>query len=176
MTHSKMRELADKFSRTSNSLDVDWEYFEAVLRVNLPGDYKEYAETFPPGAFKREMVGIWHPLTPFEDFAQDRVDECRILSERRSSMTPIPELKVFPDPGGILPWGYINMDWIFGWLTEGDPDQWTSVLMRPDFADVHYIHSGMVSTLIKLIENDTGISSLSYLPKSEDFIPRHPFP
>jgi hypothetical protein len=34
---------------------------------------------------------------------------------------------VFPEPGGLLPWGYTIDGFALCWLTNGTPDKWTVV-------------------------------------------------
>ena len=138
-----MKSQADRIRRLAELVGVtaperrsfDWAAVEAVLGVQLPSDYKLLAEWFPEG-FVREFVRILLPevwpdgRARFPDeFALGVVESmrrCRDGGEEYGGEYPYP---LFPEPGGLLPWGWIGTPGVAFWLTgPGDPDTWPVVV------------------------------------------------
>jgi hypothetical protein len=108
----------------------DWPAVERELGTRLPADYKMLAESFPAGWF-RDFVGILPPVgtdreMSLVDYARGELDALRELRESGEASFPY---RLFPEPNGILPWGFVATGGIACWLTgPGDPDEWTVVL------------------------------------------------
>jgi hypothetical protein len=98
----------------------------------LPGDYKLLAESFPSGWFRR-FVHLWGPerwpdgrMRFLGEFAAGDLESIRELRAAGEGMFPYP---IFPEPGGVLPWGHIRSPGQAFWLTgPGDPDKWPVVV------------------------------------------------
>jgi hypothetical protein len=108
----------------------DWSAVENELGVRLPADYKMLAESFPDGWF-RDFVSVLPPVgtdreMSLVEYARGELDALRELRESGEASFPYP---LFPEPNGVLPWGFIATPGIACWLTgPGDPDEWTVVL------------------------------------------------
>ena len=106
----------------------DWAAIEDHLGLRLPADYKLLAESFPEGWF-RLFVSVRLPEQQesgkprlLSDYAVTELDYLREV--RASGESPFPH-PVFPEPGGVLPWGSIRSPGLAFWLTgPGDPDDW----------------------------------------------------
>ncbi len=106
-----------------------WEEIERILVLSLPGDYKQYVNTYgsgefggflvPLNAFARvEGMNLVRQVDPFLDIYRDG------LKSSLSEQCPFP---TYPDRGGLLPLARdLNGGDMF-WLTEGKPDNWTLV-------------------------------------------------
>lgn len=110
----------------------DWQAIEADLGLRLPADYKLIAESFPGGWF-RQFVEVWLPDQPtrlLSEFARGELESVREYKATGEGTFPFP---LFPDPGGVLPWGYLRSPGLAYWLTgPGDPDDWPLVLATED--------------------------------------------
>jgi hypothetical protein len=107
----------------------DWEAVEAGL-TPLPRDYKEFVDTYGLGRIDG-FVLIYSP------FAQS--PSANLLARGRQDLAALTELRnkygksevpyaLFPEQGGLLPFGTDdNGDGLY-WLTEGDPDEWAVVV------------------------------------------------
>ena len=61
------------------------------------------------------------------DFAAGEMEALREFRETAKCVFPFP---LFPEPGGVLPWGYLRSPGVAYWLTgPGDPDEWPVVIM-----------------------------------------------
>ncbi|MEU6974290.1 SMI1/KNR4 family protein [Kitasatospora aureofaciens] len=124
---------------------VPWELAPADLGVQLPSDYRAFIDLY--GGVN--LNGEWGVYTPREksffkgepgglagwrskadiDF-RDQVEGEEQWWEQQE---PTP---VFPDPGGLLPWGWNSNHQHCCWLTtDPDPEQWTVVVFYDDRLD-----------------------------------------
>ena len=110
----------------------DWAAIEADLGTRLPADYKLLAEAFPGGWF-RQFV---RPRKPARlaggaqrllgEFGAGQVETLRRWRAQGDDMVPYP---VYPESGGLLPWGGIRDGGYAFWLTgPGEPEGWPVVL------------------------------------------------
>ena len=112
--------------------------FEAVeqeLGLQLPVSFKELTNAYG--------TGVWFAtifvLNPFE---QSPIDGGRWWCRRgyaggpawcdalRASRDRFPSLHahpIFPEPGGIFPWAFLQDGGVLYWLTEGPPDGWRTL-------------------------------------------------
>jgi hypothetical protein len=102
----------------------------AALNVEFPSDYLAYARIYGTGTIIIEDAYEWEIYSPFRDtfykFVRcffDRQDVYRKATENEHV-----SLGLFPEPGGLLPFGYDD-DFYFTWKTDGDPDSWTIVVI-----------------------------------------------
>jgi hypothetical protein len=110
----------------------DWPAIESDLGLRLPEDYKLLAESFPAGWFRR-FVRVRRPerwpddrVRLLDEFASGLLESMRELRAAREGLFPYP---IFPEPGGVLPWGSIRSPGVAFWLTgPGDPDDWPVVV------------------------------------------------
>ena len=106
----------------------DWETVEREVGTRLPDDYKKLLSRFPSGTF-RDAIQIVNPIdarTDFERFVRDEVRGLlEILGDEGLEYLKGTGYRLFPEPGGLLPWGQDQQGGIFCWLTEpADPDRW----------------------------------------------------
>jgi len=110
----------------------DWPAIESDLGLRLPVDYKLLAESFPAGWFRR-FVAVRVPerwpdgrVRFLGDFASGQLEAMREFRAAGGGLFPYP---IFPEPGGVLPWGDIWSPGVAFWLTgPGDPDGWPVVV------------------------------------------------
>ncbi|MGO1056256.1 SMI1/KNR4 family protein [Crossiella sp. CA198] len=108
---------------------IDWVEVETELGRGLPDDYKDFCLNYPA----IEINGFITILHPRSDVDGGNLIESStaILEGIRATVQLVPEsvpFPVFPDDGGILPWGYdVDGAYLF-WKTRGDPDEWTIVV------------------------------------------------
>ena len=103
-----------------------WEVIEADLSTPLPQDYKDFARLYGYGRFM-EFFGICipntvNPNTRLEWQAQMVRDAFLTYEEE---FRPYP---MWPDPGGLLPFGGTDEGDEFFWLMCGPPDDWRVVV------------------------------------------------
>jgi hypothetical protein len=108
----------------------DWRQVESTLGTALPSDYKEYIDTYGTG----KLADFLLPLNPFSknphlNLIQQvprRLGALRELKQQGGDRAcPYP---LFPESGGLLPWGITDNGDVLYWRTEGRPDHWGTVV------------------------------------------------
>lgn len=116
----------------------DWAWVESRLGVGLPGDFKLLVETFPDGYFQ----GVVRPFRPnlsdgqagypLDSAHEYRLEDMRGWREDEPERFPLP---IFPEAGGLLPWGQSQRGDLFFWRTgDGDPGAWPVVFSDHEFS------------------------------------------
>jgi hypothetical protein len=148
----------------------DWPAVESELGVRLPADYKALAESFPRGWF-RDFVRVMLPVGTDRDvslieYARGELDALRELREAGEASFPYP---LFPEPNGVLPWGFIMSPGIACWLTgPGDPDAWPVVLATEE-GDYWDRFDGSASEfLVSVVTADYDASGFTEGPEIND--------
>jgi len=126
----QLAEIAGVAAEESRSFD--WAAIEGDLGVRLPTDYKLLAESFPERLFRGwvvvrlpERTGDDRPRL-LSDFAAAELEALREFRETGQCVFPFP---LFPELGGVLPWGYLQSPGVAYWLTgPGDPDEWPVIV------------------------------------------------
>ena len=118
----------------------DWPAAEAKLGIALPADYKGIVERYGAGAFSDFLI-VLNPFTP-NAYLNLQEGGAQILESARTVRASDPDLyrmPLFPESGGLLPWGVTEAGDTLYWRTTGLPDSWTVVLRRSSdpLSDVH---------------------------------------
>jgi hypothetical protein len=131
----------------------EWSRVEERLGSRLPSDYKEYIDTYGTG----QINGLLWPHNPF---AANRflnlfrlvADEVGALRRRKDlsgdEVCPYP---LYPEPGGLLPWGLTDNGDVLFWLTKGQPDGWLVVVNGTRSPEYDEYDESMTSFLTKLV-------------------------
>ena len=109
---------------------IDWVEVERELGLELPADYKEFATRFGAGHFRDGYLWVVVPTGegPRLNFFESLYQNMGILAEVRSSGIKVP-YPLYPDKGGLIPWGSTVDGDVFYWITEHhDPDHWAVVV------------------------------------------------
>jgi len=115
---------------------VAWEKIEANIGSPLPNDYKSFVVTYGSGRVA-DCIYIWNPFTSTgylnliqrmdTTLSSWRISKQEYMAEFDPDDPPYP---IFPELGGLLPFGQtVNGD-ILTWETQGNPDDWTIVIQR----------------------------------------------
>lgn len=133
-----------------------WPLIEETLGVVLPSDYKQYIAIFGTGCFGNFL---W----PFNPFSTNRhlnlieqinvtLNAQRALKEQWGNrQCPYP---LYPEAGGLLPWGSTdNGDDLF-WLTTGSPEDWIVVINEARAPVYEEYQESMTGLLAKLLSGE----------------------
>lgn len=107
----------------------DWALYELVTGIVLPADYKHYLRVYGTGLIGGIITPYnpcctrkkWKPQYTCRDWMRQALG---IQEEKRrfgESTFPYP---VYPEPGGVLPWGETDDGDQLFWITSGEPDTW----------------------------------------------------
>lgn len=119
----------------------------------LPDDYKQLAEIFPDGRF-RGFVRINRP----GDHGHSRdvflgsygywLGTMRSWRKGRSEPLPYP---IYPEPGGLLPWGEAGRGKAFWLTTAQDPGVWPVIVVDDDFTHWERFDETMCEFLLQVV-------------------------
>ncbi|QXV57835.1 SMI1/KNR4 family protein [Amycolatopsis sp. TNS106] len=132
---------------------TDWATVERELGTPLPGDYKELLTRFPSGGF-RGVISFSNPAESVEACANVKNENADLLEifgdEDLEYLRGVP-YRLFPEPGGIYPWGTNGAGGSFWWVPgSADPDEWAVAYNDRD--RWHEEHSGpMTKVLLELL-------------------------
>lgn len=154
--------------------DGDWARIESDLGLRLPADFKALTRHYGLGQF----ADFLSPLNPFSGEGALLRSARRLLAEEGPSRQECPQEHphpYYPEPGGLLVWaGTDNGDRIC-WLTEGEPDAWTTVAWNPRSLRYASHPMGAIAFLYNWLTGDLGTDWLAGPPASpwfDPFVPR----
>ncbi|MCX2953346.1 SMI1/KNR4 family protein [Lentzea sp. NEAU-D7] len=109
---------------------VDWPAVESRLGTALPADYRVLAENYPALSIDGFM-GVFHVVSEKDDESDLREFAERTLGYWRALRADLPDAvphPLYPESGGLLPWGVTDNNDFLCWLTNGEPDEWPVVV------------------------------------------------
>jgi hypothetical protein len=147
----------------------DWAAVEAKIKTPLPADYKAFVTTYGSGTID-EYFSVF---TPFAKTKRDLPTQIeRQLGAMRQVRDAGEKMKypLFPEPGGLLPWGLTDNGDVFYWLTTGAPDSWTVVTNVGRGPDYEEFKMSMTDFLAGILSRKAKSEAFP-----EDFQPGAPF-
>ena len=105
----------------------EWRKFQ-LESTKLPGDYIEFIRKFGTGCID-DFIWIFNPSSKNEDLNLQNqiVKQLDALRGLGFGGEPIP-FSLFPDRGGLLPFGVTDNGDVLFWKTKGDPSAWSIVI------------------------------------------------
>jgi SMI1-KNR4 cell-wall len=123
---------------------VNWRSVERRLGTGLPADYKEFIDLYGVGTID-DFLWVFHPDAELDHLnlvkeVERNLETLRILRGDPHDELPFPYSQlvkqgdwvseempypIFPEPGGVLPWGDTDNGDVCYWVTAGEPDAWT---------------------------------------------------
>lgn len=147
----------------------DWAVIEGSLDLRLPLDYKLLVERFSPGVFQglvrlnRPGDGD-HPMDEFFGANDMQLGEMRGFREAAQGVFPHP---IYPEPGGLVPWGRGPLGGPLCWLTEeADPNAWPVVVVDEHYMAWQVFPGGVCDFLTAVVEGRFGSGIYRYDPLS----------
>lgn len=106
----------------------DWSAVEGELGTTLPSDYKALLSRFPSGTY-RDTIWVANPIdarTDLADFVRDEIRQTLdTIGHEDMAYLDGTSYRLFPEEGGLLPWGADGQGGWFCWITSSaDPGQW----------------------------------------------------
>lgn len=159
-------ELARFVNWSGVGTNPNWAEIESRGSIKFPRDYKEYAARFPIGSFRTFMT-ICPPVgADIGNSTENVIDDLNFVRDDIGaySMRARFPFSLYPDPGGLFPWGLIEQDFVICWDTRGaNPDNWPVVMLDNMFT-AYWEHSGpMTKFVLDFCRGTTGIDELGYI-------------
>lgn len=138
-----------------------WALVEQDLGTALPSDYKMLLTRFPGGVFRR--IEIDSPVAnerAWANYKHALEELLQILGDEDLEYLDKVDYALYPEPGGLLPWGSDGQGGTFCWITDsGDPDGWR-ITYHDQSADEWREHPGPVTQLLYEILTSRGKDNL----------------
>jgi hypothetical protein len=146
---------------------VDWSAVSAAYGRPLPNDYHAFVRRFPSGVFQT-FISVSHPGGQDPNSIPDDIEEILDMLRYARAQRPDFAFSVHPDPGGLIPWGYIGVDFVLCWLPDTpDPNMWHTIITTPSLSESHRCNAGMVDCLTILITGSGDFPSLRYVSERD---------
>jgi hypothetical protein len=135
--------------------EFDWSQIEEGIGHRLPGDYKALVTSLPDGWF-RQFVRILRPEMPTEgrvvfpgSYAMGRLENMRQWRAGGHGTFPYP---IYPEPGGLLPWGVAIRGALFFWLTGAveEPERWPVITATAEWDYWHRFDGTVCEFLVEV--------------------------
>lgn len=135
--------LMDLVPPPPNAIETqgDWAQVEQHLGTALPDDYKLFISVYGSGTICDTFIYILNPfasdkywnLLKYYQGALARYQEA--IKEGTDRVNPYP---VYPESGGILPWGISANGHEMFWFTGGEPNSWGIVFKDSDLIECRF--------------------------------------
>ncbi|GAA4552469.1 SMI1/KNR4 family protein [Amycolatopsis samaneae] len=140
--------------------ELDWAAVERELGTPLPADYKDLLTRFPSGGF-RDSVEVENPAQSAAELATVKRNNDQLLeifADPDTGYLTRVSYRLFPEPGGLYPWGSDGAGGTFWWITDAaGPDTWR--IAYNDRDDWHE-HPGPMSKVIHELLVSTGTDNI----------------
>jgi hypothetical protein len=123
--------------------DGQWRAVEGQLGIAMPDDYKALLGLYAEGPPFAEWYGFYNFLTEEgraaaqkdlthlrwvrEQVHGEMFHVAELLGRPENSVYPPVPFPVYPEPGGLYPWGWAQDGWTFYWLCHAAPQAWDVV-------------------------------------------------
>jgi hypothetical protein len=138
---------------------AQWRQFEATTGLILPDDYKAFINTFGTGHIEAVIFPYnpfckRPPLKAYYDYAtwSKEVTAIKELKDKfGEDVFPFP---IYPDPGGLLPWGSTDTGDRLLWQTADQHENWSIVINESRSKNFELFACSMTNFLQGLITGD----------------------
>lgn len=112
--------------------DARWKEFEKTHKRKLPRDYRDLVRTYGDGLLAGFYL-LYSPLaeSPWLNLAAVQERETQDLLQLRGSSPDRCPFPIYPEPGGLYPWGGDENGNTYFWLTSGPTNTWPVVQYEP---------------------------------------------
>ncbi|RKQ88213.1 hypothetical protein C8N24_6254 [Solirubrobacter pauli] len=133
----------------------------------LPTDYRALLNTYGLGAFRKNFAEVHilspanpHPVFDIVTLTRETAELLEtIYEDLRNDWLPH---AFWPDQPGLLQWGAAEIESLW-WLTEGEPDEWPTVVMRDTEQIFDRFDMTATELLLGLIDGPSPTSLISPL-------------
>ena len=145
---------------------LGWPALESAVGTRFPTEFRELVESLPPGQFQVPL-SILHPgaYESPQAYAEEVGGYARLLRDD-ADLTGFP-YPIYPDPGGVVPWGVVGFDHTLCWLRDGDdPDRWPVVVCDRHLSSWDVYRLGTAEFLTAVLTLPSPIEPLAYIAEA----------
>lgn len=133
-----------------------WKKLDKLLGLKLPQDYRDFVTTYGTGLF----AGLYRVYNPFSAMEYMSLLTCierdckNARQMKKAGVFNSSSYPIYPETGGILPWGNDENGNFYYWLTKGSPTKW-SVVQNSVRGDGFRVHScTMTGFLVAILRRE----------------------
>lgn len=133
-----------------------WKQVEARLSTMLPGDYRAFITKYGSGCIDG-FLWVDNPFTQLSGLnlftrSSSQLDALRVLrGDIDPELVPYP---VFPERGGVLPWGGTDNGDVLYWITRNSPSEWIVAVGESRGPMWEEYDCSMTEFLVKLLSKE----------------------
>ncbi|WP_161602071.1 SMI1/KNR4 family protein [Tautonia marina] len=132
---------------------------ETRLALELPNDYKRLVCAYGSGSWKG-FLWVLNPFSPnpylnLLEQAQRHLDAERVIRAGWPADAPF---ALYPERGGLFPWGMTDNGDRLYWLTEGDPGYWPTVVYESRGPRYDFHRLGCCEFLLRWVAGELRVS------------------
>ena len=159
------------------SIGQNWLEVESALQTTLPQDYKDYIGLYGSGQIG-EILWVFNPFSSSPHLnLLDQVGQIlgiwqSIRAEFGKRECPYP---LYPEPNGLLSWGYADTGATVFWQTTGNPEDWIVVLNESRGPQFERFQQPMTSFLTAILSRNLKSRILpahAFTGRSNVFVPQ----
>ena len=134
--------------------DKDWINVESQFGFDLPEDYKNFIQAYGSGRICKFMW-IFNPVSKNENLnLEDQIKlQLDVLSELQEYGEVLP-FKLYPEAGGLLPFGVTDNGDVLFWQTIGQPRDWQVIVNEARSPEWAIYHMSMSEFLFKILQKE----------------------
>jgi hypothetical protein len=143
---------------TERGSESQFAVVEAHLGLKLPPDYKLLIRTYGHGTWGGGLT-LFNPFTQEVRFNLTAAVTGQLEEADHDLLFPEDApFALYPEPGGLLPWGMTNKNDVLYWLTEGEPEAWLTVLYTRGTGTFAWQEAGCVPFLLQWLASADGVA------------------
>jgi hypothetical protein len=134
---------------------TDWRNCRAELGINLPDELLQFCQVYGFGTFRgTEMTSLSVRCPGYPKYVDGVRVECRRYRDCRGQVRSNDyPFDVFPDEGGLFPFGYDENDIWLCWATHGPSARWPIVVRwDPGLDRIETIEMSLCEFLVSLFD------------------------
>ncbi|MDM5247652.1 MULTISPECIES: SMI1/KNR4 family protein [unclassified Lysinibacillus] len=125
-----------------------WKEAEKELGTKFPSDYKEFISIYGTGGVCG-FLWIYSPFSSNENlnfFIGSKEDNNAYFTSKQEFPDDFPR-NLFPEEGGLLPWGVTDNGDVLNWITSDNPEKW-SILVYEGRSGVSYEYKNSLAEFL----------------------------
>jgi hypothetical protein len=132
---------------------AEWRAVEFRLGLELPSDYKAVVARYGVGPWA-DFLHVLSPFSANEYLHLERAAHRHLgaLHETRRSDSGAVPYSLYPEAGGLFPWGITDNGDYLCWLTQGFPQHWPTVVVESRGPTREVLQLSLPQLLIQFLE------------------------
>lgn len=130
---------------------MNWERVEKRYSIVLPADFKLFIKNYGTGCID-DFLWVLNPFSENENInfetSEYLIESYKVMQEEfpRDYIRPL-----YPKTGSFFPWAITDNGDSFGWIIDGEPNEWKVVIFSQDQGEEEVYNMSATELLYKLL-------------------------